>query len=114
MSLPILKRQSVFWGCTLAALVFLLVVGFLVSQLTTDSSVQAISHKLDKLPFFLLRLLMYGALLFFWSRLVQWLASKRNIVTQVIISRRPLIILIVFYEFLVVQNSIAILFRLLV
>lgn len=111
MILPVLKRQIFLWGYTLATLIFLLAVGFLGSQLITESSLQVIFRQLDSLPLFLFRGLMYGVLLFFWPRLIQWLASRRYAATQVITIRRPLIILIVCYELLIVQNPVALLFK---
>ena len=67
--------------------------------------------ELNKFSMFWLRLLMYIILLWCWPQIVQWLVSLHNNVKAISVNRRPLAILIVCYELLVVQNLLALIIR---
>lgn len=104
-----LKGQCLLWGYTSAALVLLLLVGVAVSLWVGSQSPQAIGSLVANLPLGWWRAGIYGLLVLFWSRLVRHLTRHRRHDSSSSASRRPLIILIILYECLIVQNPLAIL-----
>ncbi|MBL1292811.1 MAG: hypothetical protein COB61_002960 [Thiotrichales bacterium] len=111
MSFSILKGQCLLWLWTLIGLVLLLAVGFMVA-LWMGEEHQAIQQTFNQLPWGWWRGLGYGVLLLFWPRWVKAVIHYRQSAYRgQFVSRRPLIILIVLYELLLVQNPLATLFK---
>ena len=111
MNFITLKGQCLLWLWTLMGLVLLLVVGFMVA-LWMGGGHQAIQQKFNQLPWGWWRGFGYGVLLLSWPRLVRLAINYRQSTCRgQFVSRRPLIILIVLYELLLVQNPLAALFR---
>lgn len=111
MKFTTLKGQCLLWLWTLMGFVVLLVVGFMVA-LWMGEEHQAVQQKFNQLPWVLWRGFGYGVLLLSWLRLVRLVINYRQSTCRgQSVSRRPLIILIVLYELLLVQNPLAALFR---
>ena len=98
-----------FWGYTSVALVLLLIVGVAVSIWGSSQPPQAISTLVANLPLGWWRAVIYSLLVLCWPRLVCHLTRHRRHDSSSSASRRPLIILIILYECLIVQNPLAIL-----
>ena len=111
MKFTALKRQFLLWGYTSAALVLVLIVGVAVSIWGSSQSPQAIGSLVANLPLGWWRAGIYSLLVLFWPQLVCHLTRHRRNDSSSSASRHPLIILIVLYECLVVQNPLAILLR---
>ena len=91
--------------------VVLLVVGFMVA-LWMGEEHQAVQQKFNQLSWGWWRGFGYGVLLLSWPRLVRLVINYRQSTCRgQSVSRRPLIILIVLYELLLVQNPLAALFK---
>jgi len=103
------KRQFLFWGYTSVALVLLLIVGVAVSIWGSSQPPQAISTLVANLPLGWWRAVIYSLLVLCWPRLVCHLTRHRRHDSSSSASRRPLIILIILYECLIVQNPLVIL-----
>ena len=111
MNFSIIKGQCLLWLWTLIGLVLLLAAGFLVA-LWMGEEHQAVQQKFNQLPWGWWRGLGYGVLLLSWPRLVGLVINYRQSTCRgQSVSRRPLTILIVLYELLLVQNPLAALFR---
>jgi hypothetical protein len=104
-----LKRQFLLWGYTSAALVLLLIVGVAVSIWGSSQPPQEISTLVANLPLGWWRVGIYSLLVLFWPQLVRHLTRHRRHDSSFLASRRPLIILIILYECLIVQNPLAVL-----
>ena len=98
-----------FWGYTSVALVLLLIVGVAVSIWGSSQPPQAISTLVANLPLGWWRAVIYSLLVLCWPRLVCHLTRHRRHDSSSSASRRPLIILIILYECLIVQNPLVIL-----
>jgi len=111
MNFATLKEQCLLWLWTLMGFVVLLVVGFMVA-LWMGEEHQVVQQKFKQLPWGWWRGFGYGVLLLSWPRLVRLVINYRQSTSRgQSVSRRPLIILIVLYELLLVQNPLAALFR---
>ncbi len=111
MNFATLKEQCLLWLWTLMGFVLLLAVGFMVA-LSMGAEHQAVQQKFSQLPWGWWRGVGYGVLLLSWPRLVRLVTNYRQSTCRgQSVSRRPLIILIVLYELLLVQNPLAALFR---
>lgn len=111
MKFTTLKGQCLLWLWTLMGFVVLLVVGFMVA-LWMGEEHQAAQQKFNQLPWGWWRGVGYGVLLLSWPRLVRLVINYRQSTCRgQSVSPRPLIILIVLYELLLVQNPLAALFR---
>ena len=104
-----LKKQCLLWGYTSAALLLLLTVGFAFSLWVGSQPPQAIGLLVANLPLGWWRAGIYSLLVLFWPRLVCHLTRHRRHDSSSSASRRPLVILIILYEGLIVQNPLAIL-----
>lgn len=107
MKISPLKRQFLLWGYTSAALVLLLIVGVAVSIWGSSQPPQAISTLVANLPLGWWRAVIYSLLVLCWPRLVCHLTRHRRHDSSSSASRRPLVILIILYECLIVQNPLA-------
>ena len=107
MKFAALKRQCLLWGYTSAALVLLLIVGVAVSIWGSSQPPQAISTLVANLPLGWWRAVIYSLLVLCWPRLVCHLTRHRRHDSSSSASRRPLVILIILYECLIVQNPLA-------
>lgn len=111
MNLATLKGQCLLWLWTLMGLVLLLAVGFIVA-LWMGEEHQVVQQKLNQFPWAWWRGFGYGVLLLSWPHLVRLVINYRqSTCSEQSVSRRPLLILIVLYELLLVQNPLAALFR---
>ena len=95
------------WGYTSAALVLLLIVGVAVSIWGSSQPPQEISTLVANLPLGWWRAGIYSLLVLFWPQLVRHLTRHRRHDSSSSASRRPLVILIILYECLIVQNPLA-------
>ena len=116
MNLITLKGQCLLWLWTLMGFVVLLAVGFMVALWMGDvwmgDGHQAVQQKFNQLPWGWWRGFGYGVLLLSWPRLVRLVINYRQSTCRgQSVSRRLLIILIVLYELLLVQNPLDALFR---
>ena len=109
MKFAALKRQFLLWGYTSAALVLLLIVGVAVSIWVSSQPPHAIGSLAANLLLGWWRAGIYSLLVLFWPQLVRHLTRHRRHDSSSSVSRRPLIILIILYECLIVQNPLAIL-----
>ena len=112
MNLTFLKRQCQLWGVTFAGLLLLFVAGFAVSIWNGDNLAQNLSTYADNISLGWWRVGGYILLLLLWPRLVRRLASNRQSISNKLASRRPLVVLILLYELLIVQNPLATLLKL--
>lgn len=110
MKTALLKRQFCLWGFTFAGIALLFVTGLVVSFWIGGNPSQGIRLTMDGLQLGWWRAVIYSVLLLFWSRLISWVIPGRQYLQQYPASRRPLIVLIVLYECLIVQNPLAVLF----
>ena len=97
------------WGYTSAALVLLLLVGVAVSIWVGSQPPQEIGLLVANFPLGWWRAGIYSLLVLFWPRFVCHLTRHRRHDSSSTASRRPLVILIILYEGLIVQNPLAIL-----
>lgn len=95
------------WLFTLVALVVLFMAGVLVSLLV--SSNQLPTYPLDGSAWFGWRLLIYFLLVGWWPYLIQRLLKRLKVKTRQLPARLPLVVLIVLYELLIVQNPLQVL-----
>ncbi|WP_299082339.1 hypothetical protein [uncultured Paraglaciecola sp.] len=107
MKFAALKRQFLLWGYTSAALVLLLIVGVAVSIWGSSQPPQAIGSLVANLPLGWWRAGIYSLLVLCWPRFVCHLTRDHRHDSSSSASRRPLIILIILYECLIVQNPLA-------
>lgn len=107
MKFAAIKRQCLLWGYTSVALVLLLIVGVAVSIWGSSQPPQAISTLVANLPLGWWRAVIYSLLVLCWPRLVCHLTRHRRHDSSSSASRRPLVILIILYECLIVQNPLA-------
>ena len=107
MKFAAIKRQCLLWGYTSVALVLLLLVGVAVSIWGSSQPPQAISTLVANLPLGWWRAVIYSLLVLCWPRLVCHLTRHRRHDSSSSASRRPLVILIILYECLIVQNPLA-------
>jgi len=111
MSFATLKGQCLLWLWTLMGLFLLLAVGFLVA-LWMGGDHQSVQQQFSRLPWGWWRGMAYSVLLLSWPRMVKEAINYRHLACRgQSVSRRPLIILIMLYELLLVQNPLAALFR---
>ena len=110
MRLAFLKRHFLVWGITTAALALLFVAGVLASFWAVGQSTQDYGLLIQELPLGWWRAAAYLLLIVFWPRLIYQLARKYSGASYKS-NRRPLIILIILYEVLIVENPLAALFR---
>ena len=104
----LLKRQLLLWGFTFAGVGLLLIAGLLLSFWIGNNPSLDISEIMDGMQFGWWRAVIYGALLLFWPRLVLRVIQNRQQSQQYLLNRRPLIILIILYECLIVQNPLSV------
>lgn len=109
MKFAAIKKQCLLWGYTSAALVLLLIVGVAVSIWGSSQPPQAISALVANLPLGWWRAVLYSLLVLCWPQLVRHLTRHRRHDSSSSASRRPLAILIILYECLIVQNPLAVL-----
>ena len=95
------------WGYTSAALVLLLLVGVAVSIWVGSQPPQEIGLLVANFPLGWWRAGIYSLLVLFWPQLVRYLTRHRRHDSSSSASRRPLVILIILYECLIVQNPLA-------
>jgi len=92
------------WSFTLIALAVLFVAGVLVSLLV--SSNQLPTYPLDESAWFGWRLLIYCLLVGWWPYLIQHLLKRLKAKATQTAARLHLVVLIVLYELLIVQNPL--------
>jgi hypothetical protein len=109
MKFALLKGSCLRWGYTIAALLLLFVAGFAVSLWVSAPPHQAMVSPVAHWPLGGWRALVYSLLLWCWPRLVGRLHRYHQHRGANAVSRRPLVILVVFYEGLMVQNPLAVL-----
>ena len=107
MKFAALKRQCLIWGYTSAALLLLLIVGVAVSIWGSSQSPQAIGSLMGNVPLGWWRAAIYSLLVLFWPQLVCCLTRNRRYDSSCPANRRLLVILIILYECLIVQNPLA-------
>lgn len=100
------KRQR--WSWTLIGLILLLIAGFVAVTWVGEGNFLAIDHKNTPMAHLAWwRGSVYIALLLFWPQLVGYLARGHRVISAKDTGRGHLILLIVCYELLIVQNSLA-------
>lgn len=105
------KGQCLSWLWTLIGLALLFVVGFLMA-LWMGEEHQLVQQQFDRLPWGWWRGIAYGVLLLTWPSLIRaTIKYRRSSYSDQPVKRRSIIILIVLYELLLVQNPLAALFR---
>ena len=109
MKFAAIKRQCLLWGYTSVALILLLIVGMAVSLWAGLQSPPAIGSLVENLPLGWWRAGIYSLLVLCWPRLICHLTRHRQHNSSSAVSRRPLVILIILYECLIVQNPLAVL-----
>ena len=111
MHVATLKGHCLLWLWTLIGLALLLTIGFSVA-LWMGGDHQAVQQQFSRLPWGWWRGLAYSVLLLSWPRLVKVALNYRQLAyREQSVNRRRLIILIVLYELLLVQNPLAALFE---
>ena len=111
MNFATLKGQCMLWLWTLMGLVLLLAVGFSVA-LWMGGDYQSVQQQFGRLPWGWWRGLAFSVLLLSWPRLVKTVINYRQSAYRgQAISRHSVVVLIVLYELLLVQNPLAALFR---
>jgi hypothetical protein len=106
-----LKRQFLLWGYTLVGVVLLLIAGLVFSFWVGSHPTQLINTVVGGLPLVWWRTIVYAALLLFWSKLVTLVIHNRQQSLKYQVSRGPLVILIILYECLIVQNPLSVFLR---
>ena len=92
------------WLFTLIAFVVLFVAGLIVALLVSSSQIP--THQFDGYTWLAWRLLIYFLLIGLWPFLIQHLFNRFKIKTRQAPARLPLLMLIVLYELLIVQNPL--------
>lgn len=100
-----LKRQCLLWGWTITGLSLLMITG-LCASLWMGVEKNPLTQSMS---FGWWRVVVYGVLLIFWAAIVGRLTNNRCHYLKPLTIRRPLIILILLYECLIVQNPLALL-----
>ncbi|AEF05650.1 hypothetical protein [Alteromonas naphthalenivorans] len=98
------NKQGWRWLFTLIALVVLFMAGLIVSLLVSSNQLPA--HQFDGHAWLGWRLLIYCLLIGLWPFLIQHLLNRLKIKARQKPARLPLVILIVLYELLIVQNPL--------
>lgn len=106
--MALLKRQFLILGFTFAGVGFLLLAGLLLSFWLGSNFSLDMGEIMDGLQLGWWRAVIYSALLLFWPRFVSWVIHNRQQSQLHLLSRRPLIILIILYECLIVQNPLSV------
>jgi len=106
MKFAALKRQCLIWGYTSAALLLLLIVGVVVSLWVSSQPPQAVDSLVANLPLGWWRAAIYSLLVLFWPQLICRLTRNRRYDSSCPANRRLLVILIILYECLIVQNPL--------
>ena len=107
MMIKLLKRHAFFGAFTLIAFFVLFVVGLFVSFSAEEFSLSQPSYLRDVNAFIWWRATVYILLLVFWPRLIRRAAYMLGITGKVSESRKALMLLILFYELLIVQNPLS-------
>ena len=98
------------WLLTLIALSILLLAGGVVGFIISSSPLSI--DQLDKRFWLGWRLVFYALLIGLWPLLFQGLLKKHSIAKAHKLKRLPIVVLIVLYELLIVQNPLQTLLRL--
>ena len=112
MKLSFLKRQWLLWGCTSVGLALLAAVGFVLTFWVNSNGIQWFDNRTGTLWLGCWRGLVYIFLIVFWPIVISRLTGRSQCNSSAISSRRPLVILIILYELLIVQNPLAALIEL--
>ena len=107
MSFTLIKRQLLVWGFTFVALVLLLGSGLLIGVWFEYSEANTFDHRATTPAYLSWRLLVYGLLLLFWSVIIKRVLPSMPRGKQSAVGRRVLLLLIIAYELLIVQNPLA-------
>ncbi len=107
--MALLKRQFVLVGFAFAGVGLLLVAGVLLSLWFGSNPVSDLGTGVGGVPFAGWRAGIYGALVLLWPKLVLRIRKNRPLTQAALLNRRPVIILILLYEGLIVQNPLSIL-----
>ena len=108
MRLTGLKQHCLLWGFTVAGMMALLTAGFVASVWLGRHYSEGVPLMMEEWHLGGARVVLYGVLMLFWSPLVSWLTDRHKHAASYR-GRRPLMILIVLYEVLIVQNPLAVL-----
>ena len=108
MTMALLKRHFLPVVFTLSGVGLLLIAGFSLSAWVGNNSYLDAREIVDEMGFAWWRAALYGLLLLCWPRLVSWITHNLQQSQQYLLSRRPLIILILLYECLLVQNPLSV------
>jgi len=103
-----LKRQFLLWVFTFTGVGLLLIAGLLLSFLIGNNPPLDIGEVMYGRQFGWWRAVIYSMLLLFWPRLVLRVIRNRKQSQLYLLNRRPLIILIILYECLIVQNPLSV------
>ena len=98
-----LKRNCLLWGWTITGLSLLMITGLCASLWTGVEK----SQFTQNIPFGACRVAVYGVLLICWPAIVGRLTNHRCHPMTPLTIRRPLIILILLYECVIVQNPLS-------
>ena len=98
------NKQRWRWLFTLIALVLLFMAGLIVSLLVSSTDLSG--HQFDGRTWLGWRLLVYSLLIGLWPFLIQNLLKKFKVKASRKPSRLHLLVIIVLYELLIVQNPL--------
>lgn len=101
------KRHAYFLSLTLAGFILLFAVGLVSSFFADTNRALEINHLVDSGVLAVWRMVLYAMLLALWPRLITWIAGTTQRTKEHYRSRRPLLIVILLYEALIVFNPLA-------
>ena len=106
--MALFKRKFSLCGFTVAGVGLLIIAGLWLTFWMANNHSLGIVETMDGIQFGWWRAVNYSALLLFWPRLVSGGIYNRQQSQRHQLSRRPLIILIILYECLIVQNPLSV------
>ena len=107
MSLNSPKRHAYFLSLTIAGFILLFTVGLASSFFAGERPALYINHLVDSGFLTCWRIALYVILLVFWPRLVALAVGTHQLTTARYKSRKPLLVVVLLYEVLIVFNPLA-------
>lgn len=106
-----IKKHLFMWLAMFTVFAVFLVVGLSLSTIVNENTVSQLQH-MSMWPLFNWRVCFYAVLVWVWPWLIKRIARKRLNKNDVSPKRLPLIVTILLYELVIVQNPLAKLIRL--